>query len=134
MNIKLVLLLVLVAVLETMLASAHIITSSRRFPGERRLGSTNYRASTFGVRGFMNRPIARHTRTHQQGSFPNRKPPPESYPYDNYYYYYYYPSARRYYPTYGRYATGRYATGRYATGRYATGRYATGRYVRRYYG
>ncbi|XP_069940479.1 uncharacterized protein [Cherax quadricarinatus] len=80
MNIKPVLVvLVLVVLLATMLTSANIITAKRKFPGQRRLGATNYPFHSFGLNGYSSFPVARlHKKQNQKGSS-KRKQPQKSY-------------------------------------------------------
>nr|XP_045581122.1 uncharacterized protein LOC123744946 [Procambarus clarkii] len=60
MDIKLVVLASLV-LLEPLVTSAQIITTRRRFPGQRRLGAANYGTHSYGKNGFSSHPVSRPT-------------------------------------------------------------------------
>ncbi|KAK4315081.1 hypothetical protein Pmani_013675 [Petrolisthes manimaculis] len=64
MNIKMILMCVLAVLMSVCFrdAASQVITAERRFPGERRLGKTNYGTHSFGKRGYSNEPISRHER------------------------------------------------------------------------
>ncbi|KAG7165662.1 hypothetical protein Hamer_G013172, partial [Homarus americanus] len=55
MNIVLVMMVMLMA---TALVAAQIITRPRDFPGQRRLGVTNYGTHSFGKKGYNGQPVA----------------------------------------------------------------------------
>jgi len=60
MKIKVVLLVCLmVAVCLLGSSSAQVITTKRQFPGQRRLGQTNYGTHSFGSRGYNSNPVSR---------------------------------------------------------------------------
>ncbi|KAF2356617.1 hypothetical protein FHG87_012622 [Trinorchestia longiramus] len=55
MKIQLVIMLLLVAVVTLSSAAPQLITTPRKFPGERRLGATNYSFHSFGKKGYSGR-------------------------------------------------------------------------------
>ncbi|KAG7165663.1 hypothetical protein Hamer_G013173 [Homarus americanus] len=66
MNIKVVL-LVLVTFVWVALGAPNVIKTPRDFPGQRRLGRTNYGTHSFGSTGYSRYPIARSSRRRNFG-------------------------------------------------------------------
>ncbi|KAK3882283.1 hypothetical protein Pcinc_013333 [Petrolisthes cinctipes] len=64
MNIKMMLMCVLAVLMSVCFrdVASQVVTAERRFPGERRLGKTNYGTHSFGSRGYSHEPISRHER------------------------------------------------------------------------